>query len=223
VGTIDDIPTAWGSFGGYFNNDLPYAITIDEHGMIIVAGTTVSDDGANVHFIANADRTALLQVKTHFGINMEYDDAYDENPYGTGYTGTKWFHSKYTTTNEAAATIAVTFAYDATGDDNMVDAMYTDYINPLVNENVIDETTAYAYSDFTAFYTEDLYANGMTVVDKTELFMFTGESNSWQLPQHCFGIPTYVDKDETVTMAIGGLAATLNGDNSLNFIDGTIS
>jgi len=70
--------------------------------MVTVAGTSSAPNVAT-HFGVAQTRTAMIVAKTHLDINMEYDDAYSTNPYGTGFTGTKWFQSKFTTTNEAAA------------------------------------------------------------------------------------------------------------------------
>lgn len=89
------MPTAFGSFGSYSTNEAPGAITIDEFGMVTVAGTTQSNAAA--HFNILNDRVGMIIVKTHLDINMEYDDAFVEQPYGNGYIGTKWFDSKFST------------------------------------------------------------------------------------------------------------------------------
>jgi len=56
------------------NDEAPGAITIDEFGMVTVAGTTFTLNAPG-HFNIDASTTAMIVVKTHLDINMEYDDA----------------------------------------------------------------------------------------------------------------------------------------------------
>lgn len=97
------------------------------------------------------------------------------------------------------------------------------YIFPLVNENVVDDNDL-VLSNLAGLYTFDNYANGFTVVDRTTLEMTQGETNSWQLPFHCFPSRTYDEKRATdFSTPFLGLVYTEEGDNTMNLISGTVT
>jgi len=104
---------------------------------------------------------------------------------------------------------------------NYAEDLAINYIHPLVNENVIDDATA-AFSSFNPLHTATIYANGQTVVDRVTLFMTKDQTNSYQLPYHCFDIPTYATKVPVFQNTVAGTAFN-SGVNDENILAGTVT